>query len=531
MAIYHFSVKNISRNGGRSAVAAAAYILGEKLFNEQEGKEYDYSNRNRSATAAAAYISGNRLTNEQDEQTHDFSAKGGIIHSEVMLPENAKSEYADPSVLWNTAEKSEKNANARTAREIVVALPIEFSDEQKIKFLQRFVKEMFVEAGMCAGFSIHAGKHKHQRDEENKSDVNIKPDNPHAHILLTVRPLDKNGDFCTTKSRKEYILDKDGNRIKLSSGEWKSRKINLVDWNDKEMLEKWRREWANAVNKELERIGVDKRIDHRTLKEQGIDREPQIHIGVAAKEIERRGEVSERARKNGEIIERNRQKELDKIAQTMHEYKRGYVALDKEVSVLERENNNIEHEIRTLKQKSGQMSERAEYIQRLNKQIDELKREREGMGFFKNKEKKELDRRVQMLETSYNQAVNSFEKNYSVKPDQSEAMAKQLEYKAQNLKQSQEEIKNKLTPLVERKESFEMWYKRQVILLEISPNCQAVQERLKRLNEASPVNVRRLETITQADFEKVTAGLKPEQVREFIRRREQEKTRGFERAR
>lgn len=166
MAIYHCSIKIISRGKDKSAVAAAAYRSGETL------------------------------TNEYDGVTHDYTRKGGIVHTEILLPDHAPAEYADRSLLWNAVEKIEKAKNAQLAREIEIALPQKLTIEHSISLVREYVKEQFVNAGMCADFAIH-----------DKQDGN-----PHAHIMLTMRPIEQGGAWGA-KQKKEYILDKDGGKI------------------------------------------------------------------------------------------------------------------------------------------------------------------------------------------------------------------------------------------------------------------------------------------------------------------------------
>lgn len=159
MAIYHCSIKIISRGKGKSAVAAAAYRSGENL------------------------------TNEYDGITHDYTRKGGVVHTEILLPDHAPAEYADRAVLWNAVEKIEKAKNAQLAREIEIALPHELTREQGISLVREYVKEQFVSAGMCADIAIH-----------DKQDGN-----PHAHILLTVRPLNENGTWHTKPKKNIFV--------------------------------------------------------------------------------------------------------------------------------------------------------------------------------------------------------------------------------------------------------------------------------------------------------------------------------------
>ena len=127
----------------------------------------------RSAVAAAAYRSGTKLTNEWDGLTHDYTRKGGIVHAEIMLPAHAPPEFADRSTLWNSVEQIEKARDSQLAREIEAALPRELSREQQLALVRAYVKENFVDKGMCADFAIH--------DKGTG--------NPHVHIMLTVRQV------------------------------------------------------------------------------------------------------------------------------------------------------------------------------------------------------------------------------------------------------------------------------------------------------------------------------------------------------
>jgi ATP-dependent exoDNAse (exonuclease V) alpha subunit len=193
MAIYHFSVKPIGRGMGRSAVAAASYRSGERIRNEYDSITHDYTKR-RGAVGSSAYRSGDKL--HDSEIIYDYTRKQDIVHSEIMLPAHAPSEYFDRSTLWNNVEKCEKARNARTAREVVVALPNELSQEQNIELVLDYVQRNFVEKGMCADINIHAG-HIHERKGEQYpfENLTIQQENPHAHIMLTVRPINQDGSW------------------------------------------------------------------------------------------------------------------------------------------------------------------------------------------------------------------------------------------------------------------------------------------------------------------------------------------------
>ncbi|WP_333616365.1 MobQ family relaxase [Bacteroides pyogenes] len=260
MAIYHCSIKIISRGKGKSAVAAAAYRSGETL------------------------------TNEYDGVTHDYTRKGGIVHTEILLPDHAPAQYADRAVLWNAVEKIEKAKNAQLAREIEIALPHELTREQGISLIREYVKEQFVSAGMCADIAIH--------DKEDG--------NPHAHVMLTIRPIEQDGSWGA-KQKKEYILDKDGNKIyDQKKRSYKCKSIPATNWNEQTKAEEWRGAWAEICNLALEQNGHTERIDHRSYARQGIDKIPTVHLGVAAFQMEKRGIRTERGNLNREIEVTNR---------------------------------------------------------------------------------------------------------------------------------------------------------------------------------------------------------------------------------
>ena len=259
MAIYHLSIKIISRGKGKSAVAASAYRSGEKIKNEYDGV------------------------------VHDFTRKGGIAHTEILLPQNAPQEFANRSVLWNSVEKIEKSKNSQLAREIEIALPKELDREKQIELVRNYVKENFVDVGMCADIAIH-----------DKNDGN-----PHAHILLTMRPLNEDKTWGA-KSKKEYIFDKNGEKIKLKNGNYKTRKIDTVDWNEQEKAEEWRKAWADITNKYLEENSIQDKVDHRSYQRQGIEQIPTIHLGVSATQVEKKGIATDRGNINREIKHQNK---------------------------------------------------------------------------------------------------------------------------------------------------------------------------------------------------------------------------------
>ena len=261
MAIYHMQAKVVSRGSGRSAVAASAYMSCSRMYNDYDGIQ------------------------------HDYTKKHGLIYQEVMIPPMAPSEWNDREQLWNAVEETEKTKDSRLAREFVVALPVELDKDSNISLLQDFIKKNFVDMGMCADFAIH--------DTDGH--------NPHAHILLTVRPLNENGTW-QYKTEKEYLCIKDGEekgyeRIDKHPKSSRYGRQNPISeqWNSDEQLCIWRANWADAVNKMLARNQINATIDHRSFADQGITEQPTIHEGYIAQNMEKNGIIADRCEINRQI--------------------------------------------------------------------------------------------------------------------------------------------------------------------------------------------------------------------------------------
>lgn len=235
MAIYHFTVKVVSRGKGQSAIAKAAYNARERLEDERTG------------------------------ETHDYRRKGGIAFEGIFAPEDAPEWVHDRAELYNQVERAEKRKDAQLLREVEIALPHELTEEQREQLVTDFVRQRFVSRGMVADVAIH--EPDPEGDERNH----------HAHILLTMRELGADGFGAKVR-----------------------------EWNGKEQLEKWREEWEHAANRDLERFGHEARIDHRTLKAQGLEREPTAHRGPQVEAMERDGNATERGARCQETDERNR---------------------------------------------------------------------------------------------------------------------------------------------------------------------------------------------------------------------------------
>ena len=299
MAIYHLEAKVISRGTGRSACAASAYMSCSAIYNDYDGVQ------------------------------HDYTRKQGLVWEHIFLPDCAPAEWQDRAKLWNAVEEAEKTKDSRLAREFVVALPIELGKLDWINLLSKFVQEQFVNEGMCADVAIH--------DTDGH--------NPHAHILLTVRPLNENGTW-QHKTEKEYLCVKNGEERGFTAAEfreaqadgWEKQYLYEVGkkkeymtpsvaeaqgleraskyakstkygrqnpisgrWNSDEQLLVWRAAWADEVNRCLEQKGLEERIDHRSFADQGKDEQPSIHEGVAARAMEKKGIVSDRCELNRQI--------------------------------------------------------------------------------------------------------------------------------------------------------------------------------------------------------------------------------------
>ena len=299
MAIYHLEAKVVSRGAGRSAVAASAYLSCSRLYNDYDGIQ------------------------------HDYTKKQGLVWHQIFLPEYALQEWQNREKLWNAVEEVETAKDSRLAREFVVALPIELNREQHIELLQDFIREQFVSDGMCADAAIH--------DTDGH--------NPHAHILLTVRPLDEQGKW-QYKTEKEYLCMRNGEEQGFTATEFRTaqnegwekqypykigkKKVYMTPsaaeaqglvradkhpkstrygrqnpiserWNSEEQLVVWRAAWADVTNRQLEMYGHDERIDHRSNAARGLDEQPTIHEGVTARALERKGIIADRCEINRQI--------------------------------------------------------------------------------------------------------------------------------------------------------------------------------------------------------------------------------------
>ena len=236
MASYHCSVKPVSRGAGRSGTASAAYRAGVYLKDERTG------------------------------EVHDYTRKQGVEHTELVFPSGVNMSREE---LWNAAEGAEKRKDARIAREFELALPAELTKEQRRVLAMGFARHLVAQYGVAADVALHEPNRK--GDQRNH----------HAHILITTRQLSAQGLGNKTDLEQE---DKALRAQKKKTG--------------RQQIETLRAEWAAQCNLALQRAGSHERVSHKSLKAQGIEREPTSHLGPVATAMERRGERSERGNLN-----------------------------------------------------------------------------------------------------------------------------------------------------------------------------------------------------------------------------------------
>lgn len=247
MALFHLNVTQIKRSKGQSAIATAAYRAGEKLYSEYYGETSDYTN------------------------------KGGVICSEILLPDHAPREYADRQTLWNAVEKAERGKNAQLAYSFDIALQNEFSLDENIALARQFLLEHFVSRGMVVDFAIHV-------PDTEPGGIS----NPHFHVMAPIRPIEANGKWGM-KQRRVYELDEEGNRRLDADGNYIFNAVPTTDWGSPETLEYWREQWAALCNAKFEEKGLPERIDHRSYERQGVDILPTIHEGPSVRQMEAKG--------------------------------------------------------------------------------------------------------------------------------------------------------------------------------------------------------------------------------------------------
>ena len=429
MAIYHLSVKIIGRSSGRSSVAAACYR------------------------------SGDTITNQYDGITHDYSRKHWIEHTEILLPDNAPESFKDRSTLWNAVELAEKSSNAQLAREVEIALPRELTLNQQTALIKEYIEQNFTSQGMCADFAIH---NPPLTDSKNRPlDIEGNPtqdpdkmifQNPHAHIMLTMRPLSSAGEW-QPKSQKCYLCRKgneqksipasgfkeaesDGWRkqyqyrvgkkkiwlteesaarrdLKQISKEPKSEKaLNplIADWNSKDSLFSWRESWASMCNQALRDNNINEQINHRSYESQGINKVASVHMGVSAYHAEKQGFKTDRGDINREIAADNRflsdfeseikrleEKEtehMNQITARLEGLRSKYIAYAYErlalSAAVSSSQNQIKDEAVIAKTYADSMAQITAAVESFMKSLNLKKQELEVCSPFQNQKRKEL---------------------------------------------------------------------------------------------------------------------------------------------
>ena len=411
MAIYHLEAKVVSRGAGRSAVAASAYLSCSRLYNDYDGIQ------------------------------HDYTKKQGLVWQEVFLPAMAPLEWKDREQLWNAVEEVETAKDSRLAREFVVALPIELSREQQIELLQDFIREQFISDGMCADAAIH--------DTDGH--------NPHAHILLTVRPLDEQGHW-QYKTEKEYLCVRNGEEKGFTAAEFKSaqndgwekqypykvdkKKVYMTPsaaemqglvradkhpkstrygrqnpiserWNSEEQLLVWRATWADASNRYLERAGREERINHRSHADRGLTEQPTIHEGVTARALERKGMIADRCEINRQIKADNAllrelkaavrklgqavKNTLPAIAEAMEKLRANMIVFHYQLRHIGRGRQRMNDYIHAVQPKLVRYTELVQEIRSKSKERKSLLTEKKETPFYLIPKQHELSRRIAEL--------------------------------------------------------------------------------------------------------------------------------------
>jgi hypothetical protein len=485
MAIFYMDVKIIGRSSGRSSVGAAAYRAGEKLHS----------------IAHASYQSGEKLKGKGGKITHDYTKKKGVVHSEILLPENAPPEYKDRETLWNAVELSETRKNSQLAREIIVALPKELKLNEQIELLRAYVQENFVKIGICADIAIH------DNDDGN----------PHAHIMLTTREVTRDG--FGKKNR---------------------------EWNKKETLLSWRKAWAHTINRVFMRKGLDARIDHRSYKEQGIDRQATIHLGHQAEALEKKGvktergdynrevrqgneiraalnaakfklvqekyasqkttqyieksgaqhedekillgdmDEAEKAEKTSQIIEKMHTphlgctSETEKLPLYMDELQGNYSVLEREIAMVEARDSECRQKITKIDNRLESIDEDDENIKTLQGRGAELKAESKKLHAWQIRRKKKIDRELKQIETTLKAAQNDFWRKYLISYDKASVEIERI-HKEKRLKTLEyEKNKARAVEIAKDMEAIIAEYRAQKLIVNAHPDKDKIYERLER---------------------------------------------------
>ena len=359
------------------------------------------------------------------------------------MPEYAPAEWQDRSVLWNAVEENEKTKDSRLAREFVPALPVELTPEQWQELLTDFIQNSFVADGMCADVAIH--------------DPHPPGHNPHAHIMLTVRPLDEQGNW-QYKTEKEYLCVRNGEERGFTAAEFKTaqadgwekqypykvgrKKVYMPPseaekhgyeqankhpkstkygrqnpiaerWNSEEQLIEWRKAWADVTNRYLERYGHDERIDHRSHADRGLTEQPTIHEGVVARALEKKGVISDRCEINRQIKADNAllrelkatvkkltqavKDTLPAIASTMEKLRSNVLIFCYQLGHIRTGQKKTRDYLSSVKSEFNRYNTLADKIKATSKERKDLLAEQKELPFWNVPKKKELTARIAEL--------------------------------------------------------------------------------------------------------------------------------------
>ena len=557
MAIYHLSVKIIGRGSGRSAIGSAAYRAGEKLRLVEK----------------AAYRAGAELRDKDAQMTYDYTKKQGVVHKEIILPENAPPKYEDRETLWNAVENREKRKDARLAREIEIALPTELDLQEHIELLREYAKENFVEKGMIVDFVIHNNE-----------------GNPHSHIMLTTRHVTPEGF---------------GNKNR--------------DWDKEENLLIWRENWAKINNRKFEEKGLVERIDHRTLKAQGIDREPTIHMGHEAWALEKKGIRTERGDYNREVQRRNAERgaqkteqeqeitsqtnndlnasknnhgdverkalmaakrnlreleqhlkdekatqiveklqeqrtareEAEEIAKPINELWDNYIPLDKELYNFKETLEEVNYHLPSVTFRAESIDEHIKNIETLQNQCSILRQRRKKAHLWERQLKQDLDKEIENAEYKLLVSRANFKVRYGMTPEQAPEEIKRLEEKIKEFTDKRNQAEKMIPEISKELDNIEKEYQQQKLLAQTRPDWELIEKMLERWQKP-PESIRerlrherinnRLNLITDESVEKIMREMEREHAQEMrdslarslterVRIRERERERSRERNR
>jgi hypothetical protein len=401
MAIYHCHVKIIGRSAKRKSVSSSAhsaYVSG-------------------SVVAGVAYRSGEKMYNGYDDKVHDYTYKRGVVHAEIMLPENAPPEFSDRQTLWNAVETKDRRKDSQLARECEVALPCEFSLDEQKEVVREYISDNFINSGMCADFAIH-----------DKGDGN-----PHAHIMLTMRDVSADGF---------------GKRMKEEQGQSYENRVKR--------LKGWRKSWAVTCNEKLQKKGTNERIDYRTLEAQGIGRIPTKHLGKEAHNLEKQGIKTYKGNENRKIIDLNKEREkrtererlerekdvaatakaeqerqaeaikveharkyeISRLQDSLKKLDTQYANIANKINYLMESNKHYwKEQRRTLYQTKNKLDKLTDYRTRITfieRQISDLLHEHANTGTFKISQRKQITADIEKLKSEKIRIENYIEKTYDI---------------------------------------------------------------------------------------------------------------------